>query len=113
MQSLAGLVLHAPASLLPEHGSGMKRECKGSVPGLASLPWLQAWKKAHNCTLERRQGEGVLYCWDPGGGLEHHHSGLEHHGILAELGLNPFCVRFSCLRTENSWAYLFVREGIQ
>lgn len=54
-----------------------------------------------------------MYCWDPGGGLEHHHSGLEHPGILAELGLNPFCVRFSHLRTENSWVYLIVREGIQ
>lgn len=42
----------------------MRRECKGSVPGLAFLPWLQAWKKARSFSLERREGEGVVYSWD-------------------------------------------------
>lgn len=86
------------------------------VQGLCAWPGFPFPGSRHGrelTTAHGKGGEGVLCCWDPGGGLEHHHSGLEHHGILVELDLNPFCMRFSHLHTENSWVYLFAREGIQ
>lgn len=53
---LAGLVLHAPASLLPEHGSGMRRECKGSVPAWPPFPGSRHGRKL---TTAHWRGEEV------------------------------------------------------
>lgn len=91
------------------------------VQGLCAWPGLPSpapgMEESSQLLTGKEMRWKVLYCRDRGGGLEHHHSGLEHHGILMELGLNLFCLisqhRFSHLRTENSWVYLFAREGIQ